>query len=65
MTVEIEAASLFAVSEYRQVNIGTAFVISDSLARLTWEPHMRLAAVNRGLRHLLKTSVDVLLEIDP
>ena len=38
LCVEMEAAALFAVAEYRQVGVGAAFVISDSLADLVWDP---------------------------
>jgi uridine phosphorylase len=38
LTVEMEAAALFAVAQYRRVDLALAFVISDSLADLVWEP---------------------------
>ena len=38
LCVEMEAAALFAVARYRQAAVGAAFVISDSLADLGWDP---------------------------
>ena len=34
LTIEMEAAALFAVARYRRVDLAAAFVISDSLAEL-------------------------------
>lgn len=45
-TVEMEAAALFAVGQYRRVEVGAIFTISDSLAELKWEPKFHLSEVN-------------------
>ncbi len=37
-TVEMEAAALFAIAEYRKVEMGSMFSISDSLAGLKRDP---------------------------
>ena len=37
-TVEMEAAALFAVAEFRKISLAAAFTISDSLADLKWHP---------------------------
>jgi purine-nucleoside phosphorylase len=37
-TVEMEASALFAICNYRGVEIASLFSISDSLASLKWEP---------------------------
>jgi len=37
-TVEMEASALFAVAQYRGVDLGAIFTISDSLAELMWKP---------------------------
>jgi len=41
-TVEMEAAALFAVGQYRKVDVGAIFTISDSLAELEWKPRFHL-----------------------
>jgi purine-nucleoside phosphorylase len=35
-TVEMEAAPLFAVAQYRQVEIGVIVIVSDLLSDLGW-----------------------------
>jgi uridine phosphorylase len=47
--VEMEAAALFAVAQYRQVEMAAAFVVSDSLADLVWEPQFHAEHVRDGL----------------
>ena len=37
-TVDMEAAALYAVSQYLRVQAAAVFVISDSLAKLQWQP---------------------------
>ncbi len=39
LTVEMEAAAFYAVCAKRKVKAAAAFVVSDVLARLKWEPH--------------------------
>lgn len=38
-TVDMEAATVFAVTEYYQLHSAALFVVSDSLSDLRWEPH--------------------------
>jgi uridine phosphorylase len=38
LAVEMEAAALFAVAQYRHVEVASALVVSDSLAELVWDP---------------------------
>jgi uridine phosphorylase len=60
-TVEMEASALFAVAEYRKVQIGAIFTISDSLAELQWKPKFKTKRTNQGLEKLYKTAVETLL----
>ncbi len=60
-TVEMEAAALLAVAEYRKVEIATAFVISDSLAELEWNPQFRAKATKDGLAQLYQAAKAALL----
>jgi uridine phosphorylase len=39
LCVEMEASALYAVAEYRKIDIVCIFTISDSLAELIWTPH--------------------------
>ncbi len=42
LTVEMEAAALFAVAICRKVEIGAIFTISDYLEKTEWKPHFHL-----------------------
>lgn len=55
MTVEMEAAALFAVAQYRGVDLAAAFVISDSLAELVWNPQFEVEVVGDSLVQLYQT----------
>lgn len=39
-TVEMEAASMFAVGQFRNVSVGALFVISDIVALEEWDEHL-------------------------
>jgi hypothetical protein len=57
----MEAAALFAVAEVRGLRLASAFVISDSLAELVWEPRFHDPAVQAGLLGLYRAAVAALL----
>ena len=61
LCVEMEAAALFAVAEVRGLRLASAFVISDSLADLVWNPRFRDPAVQAGLIGLYQAAVAALL----
>ncbi|MGH2560473.1 MAG: nucleoside phosphorylase [Thermomicrobiales bacterium] len=61
LTVEMEAAALFAVAQYRGVDLAAAFTISDSLADLVWEPRFGAPQTHDGLERLYQAAVDTLL----
>jgi len=61
-TVEMEASALFVVAEYRKVDLGAIFTISDSLAELEWNPKFHSKKTKQGLEILYKVSVDALLK---
>lgn len=42
LTVEMEASALFAVAQYRKVEAGAIFIISDYLSELEWRPKFHL-----------------------
>jgi len=60
LTVEMEAAALFAVAEFRGIDLGAAFVISDSMAGEVWAPQFRAPEIQEGLRALYRASVAAL-----
>jgi len=60
MTVEMEAAALFAVAEYRKVEIACAFVISNSLAGSAWQPHFSSKVAREGLKKVFSAAVAAL-----
>jgi uridine phosphorylase len=61
-TVDMEASALFALAQYRNVSIGAAFTVSDSLAELKWKPHFHFLRVKRGLQKLFPVAVEALLK---
>jgi len=56
----MEAAALFAVAEVRGLQLASAFVISDSLAELTWSSHFGSPEVASGLIELYQAAVAAL-----
>jgi uridine phosphorylase len=60
-TVEMEASALFAVAEFRNVELGAIFTISDSLAELEWKPKFHLKKTSKGLEKLYAVAIDALL----
>lgn len=59
-TVEMEASALFAVAQYRQVEMGSIFTISDSLAGLVWNPQFMHGPVIEGLETLYTVALQAL-----
>ncbi|MFA5297336.1 MAG: nucleoside phosphorylase [Lutibacter sp.] len=59
-TVEMEASALFAVAQYRNVELGAIFTISDSLAELEWKPKFHLKKTKKGLEVIYKIAIDAL-----
>jgi len=60
LTVEMEAAALFAVAAYRGVEMGSLLTISDSLADLTWDPQFRSDTTREGLETLYRVALAAL-----
>ena len=60
LTVEMEAAALFAIAEYRNVQMGSILTISDTLADLTWNPQFHHSDTHAGLENLYRAAVDAL-----
>jgi uridine phosphorylase len=56
LCVEMEAAALFAVAEYRHVAVGAAFVMSDSLADLVWDPQFHSDETTAALLRLYEAT---------
>lgn len=65
VTVEMEAAALFAVAEYRGVELAAAFAISDSLADLVWNPQFRASETEASLTVVFDAAVQALLDHAP
>ena len=59
-TVEMEASALFAVAQYRNVEIGAIFTASDSLAELKWKPSFHFKKTKVSLEILYKISLEAL-----
>lgn len=61
VTVDMEASALFAVAQYRNVEIGVIFTISDSLAELQWDPRFHIKEPSEKLEILYQATVGILL----
>jgi uridine phosphorylase len=60
-TVEMEASALFAVAQYRKVELGALFTISDSLADMQWKPKFHLKKTDKGLEIIYRVALTSLL----
>lgn len=60
LCVEMEAAALFAVGEFRGVQVATAFTMSDSLAELVWDPQFLGPEVEASLIALYHAALTAL-----
>jgi uridine phosphorylase len=60
LTVEMEASALFAIAAFRKVQAAALFVVSDSLAGLTWDPQFGSDATRSMQRKLFDVAVTTL-----
>jgi uridine phosphorylase len=60
LTVDMEAAALFAVASVREVPAAVALVIGDSLAGERWQPPDSPAALDAALVHVYCAAIEVL-----
>ncbi len=61
LTVEMEASAFFAICAQKKVRGAAAFVVSDELFRLKWEPHFGEKAVFQHLYALYHASQTALI----
>src|SRR6185503_5038110 len=59
LTVEMEAAALFAVAELRGLEVASAFVLSDLLTEVEWTPEFGSPEIERGLDKLVQVGIEV------
>ena len=57
VTVDMEASALFAVAQYRGVEIAALFTVSDSLADLKWHPDFNNPKTLEGLETIYKAAL--------
>lgn len=62
LTVETQAAALFAVAHFYQVDLGAMFAISDSHEKLLWESTSEDERTLRGLHTLLHIALAAVKE---
>jgi uridine phosphorylase len=60
LTVDMEAAALFAVAEFRGLDLASAFVLSDTLSEAEWAPDFGSPEIQRGLDLLVEVGIDIL-----
>ena len=56
ITIEMEAAALFAISTLRGVDMASGFVISDVMAELVWHPQILAQETHEGLFSLYQAA---------
>ena len=62
LTVEMEASAFFAICAQKKVKGAAAFVISDELYRLKWEPHFGEKAISQHLYTVYHAAVKTLAD---
>lgn len=60
LVVEMEAAALFAVAQYRQARLASCFSVSDTLAYLEWRPDFHAEPTVQGLETLFSCAAHAL-----
>ena len=63
LTVEMEAAALFAVAQHRQFDAAAAFVLSDTLSDAEWIPDFGAPEIVVGLDILVQAAIDVIVDL--
>jgi purine-nucleoside phosphorylase len=61
-TVEMEIAALFALGQFRNVQVASAVAVGDSLAHLRWDLPDNLRVIQRSLEYIYISAIDVLSE---
>ena len=61
LTVEMEAAAVFAVAEHRGLEAAAAFVLSDVLSDADWTPDFGSLEIQRGLTVLVDAAIEVIV----
>jgi uridine phosphorylase len=64
LTVEMEAAALFAVGKYRKAEVAALFSVSDSLIELPWKPKFHLRRNQAGLEKIYRVAVEALRAVE-
>jgi uridine phosphorylase len=60
LTVEMEAAALFAVAKYRKAQVAALFSVSDSLTEFPWRPKFHLRENQAGLEKVYRVAAEAL-----
>lgn len=60
MTVDMEASALASVAKLRKVEFATAFVVSDLLGELEWNPQFGIPAVLENLQKVADSAIKIL-----
>lgn len=60
LTVEMEAAAVFALGRYRHAGVGSVFAVSDILDDAAWTPGFHTAEVTEALRTAFERALDSL-----
>jgi uridine phosphorylase len=63
LTVEMEAAAVFAVAQHRAFEAAAAFVLSDTLTETDWTPDFASPQILRGLDILVAAAIDAVTEL--
>lgn len=59
LAVEMEAAALFSVGAFRQMNVGCVLVVSDEVSSLSWKPGFRNPEFMKSRARICEALLDV------
>ena len=62
LTVDMEAASIYAMAHFRGFAAASAFVISDTLSENGWKPGFHRKSLKSGLRRLFILAAKTLIK---
>jgi uridine phosphorylase len=63
LTVEMEAAALFAVAQHRRFDAAAAFVLSDTLSDAEWIPDFGAPEIVVGLDILVEAAIELIVDL--
>lgn len=61
LAVEMETSALYAVAQYRNVDVVSLLTVSDLLSTDEWQPNFHFQGVTHSLEYLLQAAIQILI----